>query len=804
MSVRRSIVGTAAGCVAAGLLLLLLLLPGCSGRVSSIVGTNQPPEIEIVDARADRMSGAGVRVRWAARDPDGRVKQSRWSLTSWGVPAKSASGTATTGSECVLPSEPLARTGEPAAVREPERFTLWAVDDAGAESKPVSLALFTNNVAPMVVITGPVPSALLRAQVPPNLCITWNGTDPDGIFTTKPVKYKYYLLDLDDPANQIFLLNPDSLRRLYAPSGWAGWDSTSADTEFVSFSNLVPAKSYLFVVTAFDEAGDYDPVFNLSKNMLQFTANFPQTLGPRLSLSTPTFAITYQTGGWFDDPLRAVHTEVAAGVPARFDWGAIPTIGQTITGFRWVLDPSSPHDQTPRSGPDDLSHWSPWSPVTRDVTLAPFSPAGLKREEHTLYIEARSNAGGCVVPGSEVFSLGIIHFVVVRPTHRRELLIVDDTRLRGDMVVSPGSCPTAHVGNWPTASELDTFLYARGGVPWRCTVNPTSGVITTGGLFAGYDFDTLGTRGRLSGQQYDQGGGQLVQTQSVPLSLLADYRHVLWITDGQGALNTNPINSPTSQKTAMRFMSEPGMVNVLSAYVRMGGKLWLAGATATASLLPWDRIQNNSGQLTRFSSEPQYNELGRGRLMWESAKLRSELSVTNALQASRALGRFEPAPGGYDALPLALQSRTGATDPLPPTRTISSQFYVSVRPTEFLTQPNVILEDIDPDPDIFDEQSVLDSLYVVQGSSVPIGTGNVAMTRYHGLEHGEVVWTGFDIWSFQRAQCISLVDAVLQGIWGLSRDPVARGPAGAPAAVSDASRPMGWSDRWRRAIATKR
>jgi len=150
-----------------------------------------------------------------------------------------------------------------------------------------------------------------------------------------------------------------------------------------------------------------------------------------------------------------------------------------------------------------------------------------------------------------------------------------------------------------------------------------------------------------------------------------------------------------------------------------------------------------------------------------------------------------PAPG-------AAQSRTppaGETDPAPMVLHILD--YVAVdypgavkdgrvldegeykEQVEFVTQPNFILES---------GESVLDSLYVVQGSSVPIGTGNVAMTVYHGANGGQCVWTGFDLWSFQRTECIQLVDGVLQGIWGLPRAPVARGPAGAPALSVDGSR----------------
>jgi hypothetical protein len=419
-----------------------------------------------------------------------------------------------------------------------------------------------------------------------------------------------------------------------------------------------------------------------------------------------------------------------------------------------------PRDETPRSGPGDVRHWSEWTMATT-VELGPFSPVGFKREEHTVYLEARSSTGACGGGGTDFPSAAPVHFVVVHPTFDKDLLVVDDTRLEPDKFT--GLCPGNYTQRWPSAAELDTFLYARGGVPWRCTKNPPSGVLSTPGVLAGYAFDTLGTRAVYSGR-LGPGGSR---SQAIPLSVLASYRHVLWLVDVPSATLTD-VNV-----TAMRFMSDLGMVNVLNTYLQMGGKLWLAGGgAATAALLPYDRSSNNTGGITRFSSSPPWNELFSPNLIWAGPHLQSEISVTTALQATRALGRFEPSPGAYGALPLTLDSRTTLTDPLPPTRTISSQFYYTTRQVEFVTQPNVILES---------GESVLDSLYVVQGSSVPIGTGNVAMTVYHGSGGGQCIWTGFDLWTFQRNECIQLVDGVLQGIWGLSRAPVARGPAGAPA-----------------------
>ena len=83
---------------------------------------------------------------------------------------------------------------------------------------------------------------------------------------------------------------------------------------------------------------------------------------------------------------------------------------------------------------------------------------------------------------------------------------------------------------------------------------------------------------------------------------------------------------------------------------------------------------------------------------------------------------------------------------------------------------------MNPDPAVDDLQSALDTLYRVSGSGFPsTGYAAVAMTSYHGNENAQFIWSGFDIWSWQRSQCIALVDGVLQGAWGLSRDPVVRG-----------------------------
>src|ERR1041385_7837442 len=189
MSRSRTLSAVCLACLA----LAFVILPACSRRMTALMGPNERPQVEILDARA--AGAAGVRVRWAGRDPDGRVANYRWMVAPLREGSRTIPEHVTQSTEClVTPTSPQA-FGHDAAAREPDLFTLWAVDRGGAVSDPAQLAVFGgNNVAPTVTITGPQPSSLLNAQVPPNLCITWTGSDPDGVTTNKPVKYKFILL----------------------------------------------------------------------------------------------------------------------------------------------------------------------------------------------------------------------------------------------------------------------------------------------------------------------------------------------------------------------------------------------------------------------------------------------------------------------------------------------------------------------------------------------------------------------------------------------------------------------------------
>ena len=763
--------------------------PGCGRRAGLLLGPNQPPELEIIDARAPASGFGSVRIRWAGRDPDGLISNYLWSLSPLESAWQHREWTATQSTECLLPRMEARAVwwgGRP--VRQPDLFTLRAVDDRGAESAPVRLALFGNNVAPSIVITNPAPSALLTVQSGPSLCISWSGNDPDGVFTQTPVKYKFRLLRLDDPSTTVYLVNPDSLRRTAVETNWAGWDSTSAETTFAPFTNLTPNVGYLFVVNGFDELGDYDPIFSLNRNMLQFVVGFAETLGPVLTLGSNSYRYTFQGGGLALDPQRWFSAEVPSNRALEYTVEAQPGLSQTISGYRWVLDPVDIHDETPRSGPSDVHHWSAWDPSGRTISLPPLAGAGVKRHEHLLLVEARSGFGGCNPPSSDFVSLAALHLITVQPTLTRELLIVDDTRLEPDRT-GTGGCPAFYTQPWPSAAELDTFLYARGNVTWRCTRNPTTGVLTVPGLLAGYSFDTLGTRGVLSGPVVE---GSLTGSQTVPLSVLADYRHVLWLTDFNGATSINPPDAGLTPMSALKFTSGTGKVNVLAAYAALGGKVWLAGGAASyASLVNFDNRSNNVGQSTVFSSAT--GELGPGRLMYEQAHWRSTTATAKvAAQFSRSPSAEQIAANpwhhysayagdtlrapNYLKLPAALRVRSAVTDPIPPTRspTQPSLFYPSTLACEYLTQPNVVLEDVDPDPAVTAEVSVLDTLVDAAGGQLLLSPAP-AMTFYHGPTAQQFVFSGFAPWDLTRADGIALVDFVLQDIWGLPRQSINRG-----------------------------
>ncbi len=779
----------------AGMLLLLagLALTGCGKKAGGILFPNQRPTVELTNApvQADRSNPYfyAYRVNWSGNDPDGKIDHYEYCIDP--APGDSVWVSTKKNEEIIFfrasQPDPVTGRGLPTA-SDFHVFVIKAVDDnkpVGAESPRKDRAFYSFTIAPTVAILNPLPSALLRAQVTPSVRIDWTGSDPDGQFSQKPVQYKYRMIDLSDPDNQIFLSVPDSLRRREVATNWAGWDSTSADTQFVQFTNLTPGKSYLFVVIGFDEAGAYSPVFSLNSNMLQLTAGFASANGPKIHIFNQYIDFVYQSGGYSTDPLRWINIEVPSRIPISVGWEAFPTAGSRIQGFRWMLD-GNVNDETPRSDENtDLIHWSQSSPTMPNLTTLP----GMRDGDHFFYLECSDNNGQK--------SLGVLHMIVVTPSFNRELLVLDDTRLEVDKF-SAGGCPGVYTLSWPARSEFDTLLFAKGNFPWRCTKNPTTGVVTRPGLFAGYSYDTLGTRLGLENA-----------ANSALLSTIGRYRNLVWLVDARGAQFSGDSDQGIQPVTALFSMSGPGRASTLAAYVQLGGRVWLAGGGgAYASLIQFNKKANDQGQTTVFSSTPpQLGELAASRIMFDGAHWQSAIAVTKgSINTFRyeftvfsgpsntnpvthvvrpAWSHFNPFTGttlgspNYSRLPAEMRYPTPDLEPLPPTR-LSSQaglFYQGSFPCEYLLQNNSILEDINPDADAVTLASVLDTLYEAQGvvlltTAVPPRTLPRAptMTYYHGNQANQFVFTGFAFWNYVRSDAIGLVDFVLQDIWGLTRN----------------------------------
>jgi hypothetical protein len=780
MNTRRLAAAPALVALAAG----LIAAWGCNKKpIVPIVGGNQPPTVRITTAPLDttELNYYVITLNWIGFDPDGRVDHFLFAVdpprdpggdTLW---EPTTDNTLTRSFACPLPDRPDSTKSSDFHV-----FVIKAVDDDGAMSPPVARAFWSYTLAPRVEIRVPRASPLVKYYIPPAVLIQWEGFDDDGVFTQKPVKYKFKRLDA---TTEVTLAQadrtPDLVRQYYAPRNWAGWDSLPGDTTQKQYTNLTPVQAgsplggeFMFVVVAFDEAGAYSPLFSRNTNMVYCIVTFAGAQNPKIGLFNDFFLYEYEQGSFRpNDPSQVVQIEVPAGEGRNdkltFNWYADPArdardnlIGGPIRSYRWAVDITDLEDETRRSDEEiDLAHWSQKSVLVTSCRIGPYAGG----ETHKFYLEAEDING--------LISLGTVQFTTVRASFAKPLLIVDDTRYTIDVIQPRTDCyhPSNRPrGNWPTAAELDTFLYAKGGVPWRC-YPPVGAVLTTPGIFNGYPFDTLGTN---TG----------VEDLSVRLSKLGQYQQVIWLVDGQGALNNESGNDVTAAKTSMRYMNNVRKSNTLGAYVRQGGRVWLVGNAATASLINFNQGTTlnpgpgNDDQppipatLTFRNTD---NELVAGRFVYEQAHWRSEFKqypITGG-RIRRYLGRFESAPGIYAGLPAEIQIKSSATDPFPLNRSLTpAVFYQTQFQVEFLSAANEILEDLDPGPRE-DFRSTLDTLYKVtapgslQPDTGPGALQSVVMTRYHGGDNQEFLLTGFNIWNFRRSQCKALVDFVLQQLW---------------------------------------
>jgi hypothetical protein len=756
---------------------VLLLLTACTPIVKAL-HPNQRPSVHFTLAPvvADRKEPVfyAYRVFWAGDDPDGRVDHFDYAVDPG---AGDTVWVSTPRSEEVLffrSTQPDGNPGPLPTSSDYHLLVLRAVDDHGAVSARTWRAFYSYTVAPTVQIVSPPPNEFLPAVVPPTIAIRWQGSDPDGQTTQHPVKYRFRLLPFDRVNDNWMLNQRDSLYRRELRAGFADWDSSGGDSTSVTYTNLTPRSEYLFVIIAWDEAGARTPLFLRTDNMLSIAVDLAATLGPIFHVWNEFIDFTYDSGGYTVDPLRWIRFEAPADRPMHFNWDAHASAGAHIDNYRWGLDLASVQDDTPRTDEDhDYQHWSQPSPLSTSCTLYGLAPG-----PHFFYIEATDNNG--------YSSLAVAYFKLVVPTFENQLLVVVDTRFEVDRVL-PSGCLDWYKDRWPSTAELDTFLFARGGFPWRCTQEPPSGLFSAPGVFAGYSFDTLGTRLGLENP-----------AAGVPLSTLGRYKNVVWLADVESAKLHEVLPLSGTPISVLRYTSAPGRASALAAYVQAGGRVWLAGGGAGSASIDGFNKPVNDGEGRTYGNDA--GELVPGRLMYDGAHWQSSFTFGNALISFRRSGAAEriagapwthrdPWTGGemrapdYLRLPAELGWRDPATDPLPPTRRAnqSGLYYRSGFPCEYLLTGNFVTEDMDPSDEGVQIMSTLDTLidassFLLRRSPAP------TMTWYHGAGANRFVFSGFAPWDFRRADCIALADFVLQDLWGLVRRPVDRGvPAGSVA-----------------------
>jgi hypothetical protein len=742
-------------------------LLGCSRKLTQALLPNRPPEVVITEAPMDTTvqcdpgpsrSCYSVTVRWTGFDPDGQVSHYLVAIdptstdTAWTSTRISHYQTVLSASVPV-PRGPL----EIPKARDFHVFVVAAVDNQGAIGPREWRAFFSYTQAPDVMMIQPLPNRFTAALLTPSVRLRWTGTDEDGVFSQKPVKYKYLLLT---PSSDYPLASawnsPDSLMMASAP-GFAGWDSVGGDTTEVQYANLSHEQEYLFVVVAIDEAGAYTPVLDPNSNMLRFRVRLGANLGPRITAFSEFFDYTWSPSYCPNCPTNEFDFEMPAGRSLVIDWSAVANTGGDMRGYRWALDIEDVYDDTERENDRDLSRWSSLSLNQTHATIGPFNPATM--EDHRFFIEASDNVG--------LRSLAVLRFTVVPPDFRPgSILIVKDTRLPVDNLDRVTNCVAKPKAGqvWPTQAELDTFLFARGGHPWRCL---PAGTKSRPGIFAGYSFDTLGTRTRKT----DLG---------VRLATLARYQHVIWIVDAKGAtffgsgLSAEPM-------TSLRYMCESGHFNSLAAYVRLGGKAWLlGGGGGFASTYPWN-VSSNDAPTIRFSNA--LGELLPGRMMHDISAWRSEFRVSSSpASVRRFTGRIDANPDPslpympyVGELPRIVEFKSPVTDTMPAWRTNSGDFFRTVAGIEYLQVPNDIVEALG----VGDTVSTLDTLYEAVGPDLPgpaVNPHNVLMTFAHGAGSPQgFLFTGFDIWTFKRTHCKAIVDFVLRRMWNLTPRAAASG-----------------------------
>ena len=809
----------------------LLILSGCGeGTFPGLAALNQRP-IVTLDGEVQPQDSVfyAAHLEWTAYDIDGEVSHFLYAVdppaegdTAWTRCEESEktlffrSSTPDSGTTTV-PFLP-----QPVTSRDYHVFVVKAVDDRGALSPPAHVAFTSYTVAPMTTITDPIPSRFQIIHTAPSVLIRWSGQDPDGVGTQDPVKYRFKIV-LQATIQEALGLgayppSPADLQRYFSdglPAAFATWDSVPAETTWKQYESLTPEQVWFFAVSALDEAGAYEPRFNLDTNLLRFQPG-TRVEAPRITIYNGYFSRSQETGSFDLSEGRVVRLEVPEGAPVPFHWEATTAPGTTLAGYRWCLDTEDLFDETPREHEGQTDRWSSWSLSEQSATVGPFyveadtdyttSPPTVRiHDRHRFYVEARDNIG---TVGIVIVEMRVVRFDFADPLFEPQFLAFDDVRANSDRVTY-GLGP---YGRFPTESALDTLLCAVGGFPMK--YSPYA--LSRPGVLAGFPYDTLDYR--------------FTPVAGLPLSLLARYNAVVWYT---GELDAGLSGSKFSSapEGALRFINRVGEFNTLAVYLSAGGQAWLFGdgvaqaiangyvtrfGTASPAFFPY------TGQLAGGTGPSRDSILWPGNFLYDYLKLHSQMDRIHYAGAGDDLFDEDELVGATPYLPEyrtpgapwppegppPVTERGPADDPRVgpassrhvgrwaglPLLTITTEYpdwpttlRTSLETVPYVSLPNEITEGSPP-------LSVLDTLYLYRAKQFRLRAardwpdGKPVWFHYWGGAHGQVNWTGAPIWMFERTQLQLIADRVLAQ-FGFTRGRDPRTWTG-PGAVRDRGDPV--------------
>jgi hypothetical protein len=774
------------------LLAIAAAAAGCGKSTGPGLVANMRPTVDLSFAPGSSDSvNYSVRINWFGSDADGQVVGFEYAVDppASPTPGNDTVWVSTTASELALffpskqPRRPLAPPGSVVPSSDYHTFVIKAIDNEGARSAPVSRSFTSFTIAPETTIRIPSPTQQLAISTTPSLTISWTGSDSDG--SQGPVKYKFKLV----PATTISPNNPEGITAgqiqeyFEADAGtfFASWDSVSGDTTSKFYQGLTTQARYYFAVIAFDEAGAYEPRFNLNSNVLQFRPTLDK-LGPKIRVFNEFFSRLQAGSGVTTAESRIVNLEFPADSRVTFNWQATPPAGALIVGYRWTVDIEAITDETVREDDNDLDHWSTWSLNETSATIGPFPAPVDTPAFHKFYVQAQDNLG--------FTTMFTIRLIIVKPSFERDVLVIDDMYARPTQSLSASNPngPINLAGAYPLEAEQDSFYYARGGFPDSLYIRSgTPGAISQPGVFHEYAPDTL---------DY-----WFYPFDGMDLLTLSKYKMVCWYVDKASSARNGVKFGSQTPSTAIRTINSVSRLNTLAVYLRQGGKAWLFGEGTTTSIANgyWSRF-GTVPAIPYNSGEEETNVLFPGNFLYDFVHIRSQLNLagTSTFLATQLQGaipylpefrgpaangerQFDPRIDSLSAIRMATRWAGLPRLTLANYRTSNANPLLrSVADSWVIRQANQITSG---PPNYFPQ---LDTLYLNQarqydpnmqyGEASSDGFPNAI--AYWGPDNGpgsRLVWMGFALHYFERSQVTLVVEKVMNFMGIPKVQPLQRG-----------------------------